>query len=74
MAPLQVHGEKRHLISLTAGTSFLTQVKQDWNNVALLIPGASSHSCMFKFIGLKKFKLAQHKWQKDEETLLLAII
>jgi hypothetical protein len=29
---------------------------------------------MFKFVSLKKFKLAQHKWQKDEEALLLEII
>jgi hypothetical protein len=39
-----------------------------------MIPGATARSCMFKFVSLKKFKLAQHKWQKDEENLLLNII
>ena len=39
-----------------------------------MIPGASPRSCMFKFVSLKKFKLAQHKWQKEEENLLFSII
>lgn len=29
---------------------------------------------MFKFVSLRKFKLAHHKWQKDEEQLLTRII
>jgi hypothetical protein len=29
---------------------------------------------MFKFVSLRKFKLAQNKWQKEEENLLIKII
>ena len=39
-----------------------------------MIPGATPRSCMFKFVSLKKFKLAHHKWQKEEENLLFNII
>lgn len=45
-----------------------------WEDIAELIPGSTARSCMFKFVSLRKFKLAQHKWQKDEENLLLDII
>lgn len=39
-----------------------------------MIPGATARTCMFKFVSLRKFKLAQHKWQKDEEAVLMRII
>ena len=39
-----------------------------------MIPGATAKSCMFKFVSLRKFRLAQHKWQKEEEKVLLSII
>lgn len=29
---------------------------------------------MFKFVSLKKFKLAQHKWSKEEDSLMHKII
>lgn len=39
-----------------------------------MIPGSSPKSCMFKFVSLKKFKLAHHKWQKEEENILFRIV
>lgn len=52
----------------------LTKTKNDWERLSALIPGSTPRSCMFKFVSLKKFKLAQHKWQKDEDYLLYKII
>ena len=39
-----------------------------------MIPGSTAKGCLFKFVSLKKFKLAHHKWQKEEENLLYKII
>jgi hypothetical protein len=39
-----------------------------------MIPGSTPRGCLFKFVSLRKFKLAQHKWQKEEEALLYKII
>ena len=55
-------------------TSKVIQAKQDWINLSSMIPGSSSKSCMFKFVSLKKFKLAHHKWQKEEENILFRIV
>lgn len=39
-----------------------------------MIPGSTPRGCLFKFVSLRKFKLAQHKWQKEEQALLYKII
>lgn len=41
------------------------QDEEDWERISSMIAGSKPKSCMFKFISLKKFKLAHHKWQKD---------
>ena len=50
------------------------QTKDDWVRLSAMIPGSTPRGCLFKFVSLRKFKLAQHKWQKEEEAVLYKII
>ena len=74
MADWPPYAARRRPLPRGTRTPPLTQTKKDWEAIARLIPGATAKSCMFKFVSLRKFRLAQHKWQKEEERLLSSII
>jgi hypothetical protein len=74
MAYEQIYAKELHIISLTSGTSNNIQNKYDWTAISRMIAGSTPRSCMFKFVSLRKFKLAFHKWEKEEEILLTEII
>jgi hypothetical protein len=40
--------------------------KEDWETISSLIPGTTPEPCMFKWLGLKKSKVREEKWQKEE--------
>lgn len=36
---------------------------EDWENIAQLIPGVTSHCCMFKWLSIKKINLSSKNWE-----------
>lgn len=38
---------------------------EDWQRIAQLIPGVSKHSCMFKWLSLKKINLSSKNWASE---------
>ena len=38
----------------------------DWKIIASIIPGATPHGCMFKWLGIKNITLAKYQWKPEE--------
>lgn len=50
------------------------KVKEDWENIAALIPGVDAENCMFKWLSLKKITLTENSWSENESLILTKII